>query len=255
MRRGGNSRDEDGLSPEVRDLALLFLADLHIDGKSIHKLRAKRPFRVRYELDGHIRDQAFLSSLSWRAVMLFALEDRKCLTVHEMDETGRLAQTFPAHIMARLAENARNGGDVIPALRLVDPERGASAIVTRSRGRGHAVDVLHDLGGSPVFQPLWISDLLRLDALIGIMKLVRDEAFAPTMPISTYLEAAAMTGRIVAEPELATMQLTGIVPRLPQPRPLPAVLAMFEERCRTFPALARLRERTIYDEYKLRGAT
>lgn len=248
MSRGGNSRDEDGLSPEARDLALLFLTDLHIGGKSIHKLRAKRPFRVRYEIDSHIRDQAFLSSLSWRAVMLFALEEGKCLTVHEMGETGRLAQTFPTHIMTRLAENARNGGDVIPALRLVDPERGASAIVTKSRGQGHAVDVLHDLGGSPVFQPLWISDLLRLDALIG-MKLVRDEAFAPTMPISAYLEAAAMTGTIVAEPELATMQLTGIVPRLPQPRPLSAVLAMFDERCRTFPALARLRERTIYDEY------
>jgi len=236
------------LSPETQDLALLFLTDLHIGNISIHQLRTKRPFRVRYELDGHIRDQAFLSSLSWRAVMLFALEDGKVLTVHEMGETGRLAETFPMHIMTRLAENARNGGNVVPALRLVDPESGASAIITRSRGKGHAVDALHDLGGPPVFQPLWISDLLRLDALIG-MKLVKDGAFAPTMPISAYLEAAAMTERIVAEPELATMQLTGIVPRLPQPRPLPAVLAMFDERCRTFPALARLRERTIYDEY------
>ena len=251
MSRGGNSKYEDGLSPEVRDLALLFLTDLHIGGKSIHKLRAKRPFRVRYEIDGHVRDQAFLSSLSWRAVMLFALEEGKCLTVHEMDETGRLAKTFPAHIMARLAENARNGGDVIPTLRLVDPERGALAVVARSRGRGHAVDVLHNLGGSPIFQPLWISDLLRLDTLIGI-KLVRDDVFTPTMPISAYLEAAAMTGKIVAEPELAVMQLTGLVSQLPQPRPLPVVQAMFEERCRTFPALAKFRERTIYDEYGLR---
>lgn len=251
MRRNDGSKDDDEVSPEVPDLALLFLTDLHIGGASIHKLRAKRPFRVRYELDGHIRNQSFLSSLSWRAVMLFALEDGQTLTVHEMDETGRLATTFPMPIMAKLAENARNGADVVPVLRLIDPKSGASVIITRSRGRGHAVDALHDLAGSPVFQPVWISDLLRLDTLIGI-KLVRDDVFTPTMPISAYLEAAAMTGKIVAEPELATMQLTGIVPRLPQPRPLPVVQAMFEERCRAFPALARLRERTIYDEYGLR---
>lgn len=246
MHRGG--KDDSEISPEARDLALLFLTDLHIGGASIHKLRSKRPFRVRYELGGHVRDQAFLSSLSWRAVMLFALEDGKNLIVHEMGETGRLAAIFPMPVMVKLTENAGNGGDMVPVLRLVDPESGASVIITRTRGRGHAVDALHDLGGSPVFQPVWISDLLRLDALIG-MKLVMDEDFAPTMPISTYLEVAAMTGRIVPEREMAAMPLTGVVSRLPQPSPLPAVQAMFEERCSRFPVLVKLRGHTIYDEY------
>ena len=57
MHRDG--KDDSEISPEARDLALLFLTDLHIGGASIHKLRTKRPFRVRYEIDGHVRDQAF----------------------------------------------------------------------------------------------------------------------------------------------------------------------------------------------------
>ena len=239
---------ESNISPDAMGLALLFLADLHIGGVSLHRLKAKRPFRVRYELDGHLRDQTFLSSLSWRAVMLFALEDGKALTVHEMDETGRLAETFPADTMALLAENARIGGDMLPAMRLIHPKSGSTVIITRSRGKGHAVDALHDLGGSPIFQPVWISDLLRLDALVG-MRLVRDESFTPTLPISVYLEAAAVAGRIVPEPELHTFPLTGIVPRLIEPPPLPAVQAMFDERCKASPALARLRGRTIYHDY------
>ena len=69
------------------------------------------------------------------------------------------------------------------------------------------------------------------------------------MPISAYLEAAAMTGRLVEEPELAELPLTGHVPRLAPPPSSKAVASVFDQACRENPALENLRGRTIYEDY------
>lgn len=232
------------------DLALLFMTDLHVDGRSIYRInKSKRPFWVRYEADGLIHERTYLSAMSWRALMLFALEDCREFKVHEMDEPGRLDQTFPPAVQQQLSENARLSGDAIPVVKLIDPDGPAKVIITRSRCLGHAVDVLHNLNdGKPVFQPVWVSDLLRLGAKIG-MRLVRDEVFEPTLPISAHIEAAALIGRIVDEDEISILPLTGNVPRLRLPEPTPTVQRIFDHRCRGNPALEQLRGRTIYEDY------
>jgi len=232
------------------DLALLFMSDLLVSGRSIHRINtSKRPFWVRYEADGRVQERKYLSALSWRALMLFALEDCREFKVLEMDEPGRLAETFPETVMRRLDDNAEACRDVVPVLKLIDPDGPATVIVTRSRCKGHAVDVLHNLDNDrPVFQPVWISDLLWLNAKIG-MRLVRDESFMPAMPISAYIEAAALTGRIVDEVELSILPLTGNVPRLRSPVPAPTVQRIFDHQCRKYPEFEQLRGRTIYEDY------
>ncbi len=253
MDRQQNRHQEQSssLSQTQIDLALLFLSDLRVSGRSIYRINSsKRPFWVRYEADGLVQERSYLSALSWRALMLFALEDCREFKVLEMDKQGRLAEMFPENIMRRLDENAKAHGNIVPALRLIDPSGSTTVIITRSRCHCHAVDVLHDLDdGKPVFQPVWISDLMRLDAKIGL-KLVRDETFAPVMPISAYIEAAALTGRIVDEDEIGILPLTGNVPRLRLPDPAPTVQRIFDHQCREHPELERLRGRTIYEDYE-----
>lgn len=122
-------------------------------------------------------------------------------------------------------------------------------LLTRSRLCGHAVDVFHNLTDrGPVFQPLWISDIMALRPMLGI-DLVRDEAFSATMPICAYLEAAAITGRIVEEPEFVVLPLTGNVSRLAMPPTSKAVGAMFDQACRENPALEAAGSLTIYNDY------
>ncbi|ARO31285.1 hypothetical protein NXC14_CH03381 [Rhizobium sp. NXC14] len=249
-------RDSDNtqnpLSAAAMDLAFLFMNDLHVGGRSIYRINtSKRPFWVRYEADGRRQERRFRSALSWRALMLFALEDCREFKVLEMDEPGRLARMFPEDIIQKLDDSAEVRRDVVPVVKLIDPNGPGKVIITRSRCRGHAVDTLHNLNdGKPVFQPVWISDLLRLDAKIGL-RLVRDESFAPTLPISSYLEAAALTGRIADERELNILPLTGNVPRLRLPEPAPTVLRIFDWQCRQQPELEQLRGRTIYEDYGL----
>lgn len=74
---------------------------------------------------------------------------------------------------------------------------------------------------------------------------VRDEAFIATMTINAYLEAAAMTGHIVDEPELAGLLLTDAVPRLAIPPLSKAVFSVFDQACHENPASEKLRHRTI----------
>ncbi len=237
------------LSQTQIDLALLFMSDLHVNGRSLYRIQGGRPFWVRYEADGRVQERSYFSALSWRALMLFALEDCREFKVIEMGEPGRLSQLFSEAAMQRLEENAQARRDVVPVLKLVDPKGPATVIIARSRCMGHAVDALHALdNGRPVFQPVWVSDLLRLDAKIS-MRLARDETFAPIMPISAYLEAAAMTGRIVDEVELSILPLTGNVPRLRSPEPAPTVQRIFDHQCRKYPELEQLRGRTIYEDY------
>lgn len=246
------NENQQPLSQTQIDLALLFMNDLRVGGRSIYRINtSKRPFWVQYEADGRVQERKYLSALSWRALMLFAMEECREFKVLEMDEPGRLAAMFSKSIMRRLGENAKAHRNVVPAMKLIDPSGSATVVITRSRCQGHAVDALHNLDdGKPVFQPVWVSDLMRLDAKIGL-KLVRDATFAPVMPISVYIEAAALTGRIVEEDEMSILPLTGNVPRLRFPEPAPTVQRIFDHQCREHPGLEHLRGRTIYEDYGL----
>lgn len=237
-----------------RDLALLFTTDLYVGSAAIQLLKTPRskPLWVRYEIDGWVQDRTYLSVLSWRALMLYALLDRKTATVHEMGERGRLGQLFPAEVKVRLNWNANARRDVLPVARFYDPNGTAQLILSRSRCLGHAVDVLHNLTKvGPIFQPAWVADLLRLKPFIGL-NLVRDETFRPTQPISAYLEAAVLTGRIVDDAELSKLPLTGIVPRLTVPTPTKTTQRIFEDQCRKNPALSAMAGRTVQEDYCFR---
>lgn len=241
---------DDKLAQAQIDLAMLFMTDLHVGSERLYRIKRKRTsLNLRYEIDGEIHQRSYLSALSWRAILLFALTEGKIVTVHEMDQPGRYRRLFPNTLLRRLHWHARPGANFPPVARLYDPGGKTVMLLTRSRVCGHAVDALHNLSDDgPVFQPLWISDIMALRPMLGI-ELVRDEAFSATMPISAYLEAAAMTGGIVDEPELFGLPLTDNVPRHLPPPPSKAVCSIFDQVCRENPALENLRERTIYDDY------
>ena len=234
------------------DLALLFSTDLHVGSKRLYKIKRKgTSLNLRYEVDGEIFHRSYLSALSWRAILQFALTEGKAVTVHEMDQPGRYRRLFPQTLLRRLQWHTRPKANFPPVARLYDPNDNAVVLLTRNRLCGHAVDALHNLtDGGPVFQPLWISDIMALRPMLGI-EFVRDETFSATMPISAYLEAAAMTGRIVEEPELAVLPLTGNVTRRDVPPSSKAVASVFDQACRDHPAMAQLRDRTIYEDYRL----
>ncbi|TCL93590.1 hypothetical protein C8J38_10211 [Rhizobium sp. PP-WC-2G-219] len=232
------------------DLALPFSTDLHVGAERFYKIKRKgTSLNLRYEIDGELHQRSYLSALSWRAILLFALAEGKTVIVHEMDETDRYRRLFPTTLLRRLQWHARPDANFPPVARLYDPNGKAVMLLTRSRLCGHAVDVLHNLAdGGPVFQPLWISDIMALRPMLGI-DVVRDEVFSATTPISAYLEAAAITGRVVEEPELSTLPLTGNVSRLATQPSSKAVHAMFDQACRENPALGAAANLTIYDDY------
>lgn len=232
------------------DLAMLFATDLHVGSERLYKIKRKgTSLNLRYEVDGDLFHRSYLSALSWRAILLFALTEGKAVTVHEMDEPGRYRRLFPQTLLRRLEWHARPKASFPPVARLYDPNGNAVILLTRSRLCGHAVDALHNLtDGGPVFQPLWISDIMALRPILGI-DLVRDETFSATMSISAYLEAAAMSGRIVEEPELAVLPMTGCVSRLAAPPSSKAIRSIFDQQFRENPALEKLRNRTIYEDY------
>jgi hypothetical protein len=248
---GQNDSDRAPTQTEI-DLALLFMTDLHVGSQPVYRQkRPSTPLNLRYEIDGDMHQRSYLSPLSWRAIVLFALTDGKSVTVHEMDEPGRYRRLFPKTLRRRLAWHARPDANFPPVARLYDLNAKTVMLVTRSRFCGHGVDALHNLSdGGPVFQPLWVSDIMAVRPMLGI-ELVRDETFSATMPISAYLEAAAMTGRIVDEPELSGLPLTGSIPRLATPPSSKAVRSVFDQQCRENAALEKLRNRTIYDDYGL----
>lgn len=251
--QNSSNDDHDEKPPQAHiDLAMLFMTDLHVGSQRLYKI--KRPatsLNLRYEIDGEFHQRSYLSALSWRAIVLFALTEGKAVTLHEMDQPGRYRRLFPNTLLRRLAWHARPGANFPPVARLYDPNGKAVMLLTRSRVCGHAVDALHNLSdGGPVFQPIWISDIMALRPMFGI-ELVRDETFAATMPIRAYLEAAAMAGRIVEQPELSGLPLTGHVSRLATPPSSKAVASVFDQACRENPAMAKLRGRTIYDDYEL----
>ncbi|PYE45237.1 hypothetical protein DFI02_102681 [Rhizobium sp. PP-F2F-G20b] len=245
------SNDNDWkLQQAQTDLALLFSTDLHVGAERFYKIKRKgTSLNLRYELDGELHQRSYLSALSWRAILLFALTEGKTVIVHEINEPGHYRRVFPTTLLRRLQWHARPDANFPPVARLYDPNGSAVMLLTRSRLCGHAVDVLHNLtDAGPVFQPLWISDIMALRPMLGI-ELVRDDAFSATMPIRSYLEAAAITGRIVEEPELSILPLTGNVPRLAMPPTSKAIGAMFDQACRENPALEAAGNLTIYDDY------
>ena len=250
MQNHSPDRPDDKPAQAQIDLALLFMTDLHVGAERLYKIKRKgTSLNLLYEIDGETHRRSYLSALSWRAILLFALTEGKAVTVHEMDQPSRYRRLFPNTLLRRLQWHARPDANFPPVARLYDPNGSAVMLLTRSRLCGHAVDALHNLtGAGPVFQPLWISDIMALRPLLGI-ELVRDEAFSATMPISAYLEAATMTGRIVEEPELADLPLTGCVSRLPIPPSSKAVRSVFDQACRENPTMAIQYGRMIYDDY------
>lgn len=173
------------------DLAMLFATALYAGSERLYKIKRKgTSLNLRYEVDGELYQRSYLSALSWRAILLFALTEGKSVTVHEMDQLGRYRRLFPNTLLRRLQWHARPNANFPPVARLYDPLGKTVMLLTRSRVCGHAVDALHNLtDGGPVFQPLWISDIMAFRPMLGI-ELVRGEAFSATMPISAYLEAA-----------------------------------------------------------------
>lgn len=249
--------DNGGIPTQTQiDLALLFATDLHIGSKWLYKVKRRgTALNLRYDIDGVFHQRSYLSALSWRAIMLFALSDSKTVSVHEMDQPGRYRQLFPKTLLRRLQWHAKPSANFPPVTRLYDPRGSAVMLLTRSRLCGHAVDALHNLtDGGPVFQPLWISDIIALRPMLGI-ELVRDETFAPTMPISAYIEAAAMSGRIVDEPETCSLSITHITPLPNAPPALRAVDSVFDAACREDPSMTKLRGRTIYEDYSFPAST
>lgn len=245
--------DPEGKPTQAQiDLALLFMTDLHVGSERLQKIKRKgTSLNLRYEFEGETHQRNYLSVLSWRAILFFALTEGKTVTVHEMDLPGRYRRLFPKTLLRRLQWHARPDANFLPVARLYDPNGSSVMLLTRSRVCGHAVDALHNFtDGGPVFQPLWISDIMALRPMLGI-ELVREGTFAPTMPISAYLEAAAMTGRVVEEPELSGLALIGNVSPLMFPPSPKAVRSIFDQACRENPALELLRTVSIYDHYKL----
>ncbi|MCJ8052782.1 DUF2958 domain-containing protein [Shinella curvata] len=248
-----SSDDHDSKPTQAQiDLAMLFMTDLHVGSERLYKIKRKgTALNLSYEVDGELHQRSYLSALSWRAILLFALTEGKIITVHEMDHPGRYRRLFPETLLRCLRWHARPNANFPPVARLYDPNGNAVLLLTRTRLCGHAVDALHNLtDAGPVFQPLWVSDIMALRPMLGI-DLIRDEAFSATMPISAYLEAGVMTGKIVEEPELAELPLTGNVSRLDAPPSSKAVASVFDQAHREHPVLAGLRSRTIYDDYLL----
>ncbi len=243
--------DHDDKPTQVQiDLAILFMTDLHVGSERLYKIKRKgMSLNLRYEIEGQMHERSYLSALSWRAILLFALTEGKGVTVHEMDQPGRYQRLFPKTLLRRLGWHARPNANFPPVARLYDPDGKFVMLLTRSRAYGHAVDALHNLtDGGPMFQPLWISDIIALRPMLGI-ELVRDETFSATVPISMYLEAAAMTGRLVDELELVGSRVTRNIPRLAAPPSSKAIRSVFDQQCQENSVLEMLRNRTIYDDY------
>jgi Protein of unknown function (DUF2958) len=202
---GSGGQDDDGDETKAAasvldsDLAALATSRLIIGTTPLSDIKPAnaRPMWMRFEEDDIVQNRMYRTTSLWRVRVTFALKEGRSIHALEMDEWGRLKTMFPTEVCARLAWNAAHDGQVKPVARLVDPDGHAEMLLFRSRCHGHAVDVLHNLtDGGPVFQPLWISDIMRLNPLLGI-KLVRDEAFNPTMPVGAYREEIAMLGKFL----------------------------------------------------------
>lgn len=233
---------------DTLDLALLFRSDFYIGERSIYRIKPKQQLWIRYATEGEIRENSYFSALSWRAVVSDAIREGRRLEMMQADTPGRLRQLFPPAIMHRLAINVKAAANPVPVAKLYHLESQAMMIVTRSRCQGHAVDALHNLSGiGPVFQPIWIADIMRLKTMLGL-RLIRDTHFQPALPISCYIEAAGRTGRILDGVELSRFSFRETRPRLPIPEPSATVRKLFEAQFRGHPLCSQLRDITVYDD-------
>lgn len=248
----GNNHNFKRIEQARIDLALLFMTDLHVGGERLHKIKRKgTALNLQFDVDGDMRWRNYNSALSWRITMLLALTENRIVTIHEMDQPGRYRQMFPNTLLRRLQWHARPKADFPPVARFYDPHGKSVLLVTRSRLCGHGVDTLHNLtAGGPVFQSLWIADIMALRPMLGI-GLVRDHSFTATMPISAYLEAAGAHGQIVEEPALSPLRYAGSMTRLAVPPASQSVATIFRQECHQNPALAKLQGRSIYEDYAL----
>lgn len=122
-----------------------------------------------------IFDRAYRSAALWRVKVKFALKNDEPFEALEMDEWGRLKSLLPKSVTTRLEWNAQTQCDPFPAGRLFDPASDKEMLLFRSRLKGHAVDALHNFtDAGPVFQPIWVADILRLNPLLGIKLLLVD---------------------------------------------------------------------------------
>lgn len=249
-----HSSNDHGKKPTQAqiDLALLFKTELRVGSLPFYKQRARRSsLDMIYEIDGVFHRRSYMSPLSWRATIMFALNGGKTVNFLEIDRPVRYQRLFPRTLMRRLYWHARPNADFPPVARLYDQNRQYVMLLTRSRLCGHAVDALHNLAeGMPVFQPLWIADIMALRPMLGI-EFVRDETFAAALPISAYIRAAAKEGNIVDRPELANLDLSGAPSSLPSPQPTPVASRIFDQQCREYPEMEQLRGRMIYEDYAL----
>ncbi|MBB3967332.1 DUF2958 domain-containing protein [Rhizobium metallidurans] len=242
--------NRDWIKQAQIDLVLLFSSELHVGKLPFYKQKAAgKALDLVYEFDGLIHRRHYLSPLSWRAIILFAVIASKTLIVHDIDRRNRYRQLFPRTLVRRLNWHARPDANFPPVVRLFDPRGDAVMLLTRSRLCGHAVDALHNLGEKPVFQTLLISDIMALRPMLGI-ELVRDETFSSATPIKNYVQAAGLTGRITDEPELPRLVLAPINTDLVSAAPPTATIArIFDQQCRKHPSLQRFRQRRIFDDY------
>jgi hypothetical protein len=198
--RGDNKDTNATTSAYDDDLAALARSPLIIGSKPIREIKPAnaRPMWVRFEEDGLTYNRAYRTNAMWKARVTFALKEGRSIQALEMDEWGRLKALFTKEVCTRLVWNAAQRCDPTPVARFFDPNCHAEMLIVRSRCQGHAVDVLHNLtDDGPVLQPFWIADIMRLHPLLGI-KLVRDEAFNSTMPLSAVLAAPMVTSRILS---------------------------------------------------------
>ncbi|PZU19393.1 MAG: hypothetical protein DI589_21410 [Shinella sp.] len=234
---------------EKLDLTLLFAHELFIGGVPLHHLRGRKtPFWIKYEIDGVVKHHKFASVLSWRATMLFAFQAGQTIHMREMDEEGRLNRVFPAETLKRLNANALAGENPVPVLKLIDPNGPTKILITRTRLRGHAVDALHNISdGGPVFQSLWIADLLRLRSKIGI-DLIPDADFSLQMPINTYRAISTKTGKIPDEAELSGADVDGNIPLLSSPPAAPSTRKVIDWYDAQKTDIEPQRKRVVYED-------
>jgi hypothetical protein len=140
----GDAGSRNWIEQAQIDLAMLFSTDLHVGSERSYKIKRKgTSLNLSYEIDGELHHRSYLSALSWRAILLFALTEGKIVTVHEMDHPGRYRRLFPNTLLRRLHWHARSNADFPPVARFYDPNGRAVMLLPRSRLCGHAVDALH----------------------------------------------------------------------------------------------------------------
>lgn len=74
MQNQSPGNNDDKVTQAQIDLAMLFATDLQVGSEVLYKIKLKgSSLNLRYEVDSELRQRSYLSALSWRAILLFAL--------------------------------------------------------------------------------------------------------------------------------------------------------------------------------------